>query len=355
MSGNNQSERGENMKLSVVITLYNKEPYLRDLFESLLRQGMKDGEYEVILVNDGSTDGTESICREFIAQHPNLNVKYKYQVNQGVSVARNVGIEMAEGEYIHFLDCDDYMLDNSYSYILSRWGNQGFDYIGFGLRMVDLRNGEESRIDTQLSSGHEIEQLSGFRLIVETRWPSSSVAGLYRTSFLKSNDICFPSGIIVGEDVWFNSDFFIKSPSCVLTSCRPYVYKFHSGSTMNTLSSLRAEKWFSSYYSLFVHLVDYKRNTPPCKDSEGISKGIGKVVNHHISVFIPKALRFRIPAERFNYWAEKFVQARIIPAPSKGLSIKVANYVFQHPHTYPFLSWCCVNIFYRFIYNWFHK
>lgn len=129
---------------------------------------MKGEDYEIILVNDGSTDGTESICREFIAQHPNLNVKYKYQVNQGVSVARNVGIEMAEGEYIHFLDCDDYMLDNSYSYILSRWGNRGFDYIGFGLRMVDVRNNEDTLIESHCVGGEEIEIVSGHSLIRET-------------------------------------------------------------------------------------------------------------------------------------------------------------------------------------------
>lgn len=253
------------MKLSIVIPVYNKEVWLRPLFESLMGQGLDKEDYEIIFVNDGSTDGSDAVCRDLISAHPEVNVKYRTQANAGVSAARNAGIDMAAGEYIHFLDCDDYMLDGSYGYLLEKWGDEGLDYIGFWPIWLEMRNGVDPSAEAAglTVSGDEKERVSGLRLVADGRWPSSSVAGLYRREFLKSRGVAFPVGVIVGEDLMFNSDFFIRSPRCVLTSCLPYVYRVHSSSTMNTISAEKAEKWFFSYYTTLKHLVDYKQNTPP--------------------------------------------------------------------------------------------
>ena len=348
------------MKLSIVIPVYNKEVWLRPLFESLMGQGLDKEDYEIIFVNDGSTDGSDAVCRDLISAHPEVNVKYRTQANAGVSAARNAGIDMAAGEYIHFLDCDDYMLDGSYGYLLEKWGDEGLDYIGFWPIWLEMRNGVDPSAEAAglTVSGDEKERVSGLRLVADGRWPSSSVAGLYRREFLKSRGVAFPVGVIVGEDLMFNSDFFIRSPRCVLTSCLPYVYRVHSSSTMNTISAEKAEKWFFSYYTTLKHLVDYKQNTPPaqsCISSEDLARGLGSTVSHHLGVFIPRALQFSLSSDSFRRWARKFVKAGIVPDASKGLSVRVANFVFLHPAAYPLLSWTCVNIFYRFLYHFVHK
>lgn len=102
--------------LSIVIPVYNVEAYLRQCLDSVLKS---DGAQhcEVILVNDGSTDSSPEICREYTAQYG--NVRLVNQPNQGLSEARNTGIREATGKYILFLDSDDFLYEGSLKYILS--------------------------------------------------------------------------------------------------------------------------------------------------------------------------------------------------------------------------------------------
>ena len=86
-------------KLTIVLTVYNKESFLRRSFESLLnQQAVKDGDYEILVVNDGSTDGSAAIIADYVAR--DKRVRVLTQQNQGLSMARNNAIELAAGEYI---------------------------------------------------------------------------------------------------------------------------------------------------------------------------------------------------------------------------------------------------------------
>ena len=90
-------------KISVIVPVYNVEPYLRKSINSLVEQTYSN--LEIILVDDGSTDGSEAICDEYADRYP--HIKVIHQKNAGQSAARNAGIEMAAGEWIAFLDSDD--------------------------------------------------------------------------------------------------------------------------------------------------------------------------------------------------------------------------------------------------------
>ncbi|MCF0144935.1 MAG: glycosyltransferase family 2 protein, partial [Firmicutes bacterium] len=92
---------------SVIIPVYNTEPYLREAFDSIVNQtvGFEDN-IQLIIINDGSPDNSEEICLEYKEKYPE-NIIYIKQENQGVSAARNVGIDTATGKYINFLDSDD--------------------------------------------------------------------------------------------------------------------------------------------------------------------------------------------------------------------------------------------------------
>lgn len=108
--------KGKKIKVSVIIPVYNSEKYIKDCLNSVLYQTL-DG-IEVILVNDGSKDDSQKIIDEYILK--NENIKCLVQENSGQAVARNNGIKMAEGEYIEFLDSDDYLestsLEKAYNY-----------------------------------------------------------------------------------------------------------------------------------------------------------------------------------------------------------------------------------------------
>ena len=97
-------------KVSVIIPVYNVEKYLRECLDSVVNQTIKD--IEIICVNDGSTDGSLDILNEYCSNDDRFVIIN--QENQGLSVARNNGLNSASGDYIAFIDSDDYLLNNDY-------------------------------------------------------------------------------------------------------------------------------------------------------------------------------------------------------------------------------------------------
>ena len=104
------------MKLSVIVPVYNVEKFLPRCLDSLLRQGMEVGEYEVICVNDGSPDNSAQILANYQAKHPDI-FRVVTQENQGLGGARNTGTALARGEYVAYVDSDDYLIDGAYRYL----------------------------------------------------------------------------------------------------------------------------------------------------------------------------------------------------------------------------------------------
>ena len=102
------------IKLSIVICTYNRERFLPGLFQSIIAQTLDKSLYEVVLVNNNSTDSTETLCKEFMATHADINCSYHIESNQGLSYARNRGIDESRGEYITFAD-DDALLAPDFS------------------------------------------------------------------------------------------------------------------------------------------------------------------------------------------------------------------------------------------------
>ena len=102
------------IKISVIVPVYNMERYLERCLDSLLGQTYKN--LQIILINDGSTDRSGAICDEYSVKDERIQVIHK--ANGGVSSARNVGIQTADGDYMHFVDCDDWIEPNTYERLL---------------------------------------------------------------------------------------------------------------------------------------------------------------------------------------------------------------------------------------------
>ncbi|MFV0365926.1 MAG: glycosyltransferase [Mangrovibacterium sp.] len=100
------------IEISAIISTYNRAQYLPGLFESILQQNIDSSRYEVVLVNNNSTDDTEAQCQVFMAAQPNLRVKYCVETQQGLSFGRNRGIKESEGKYLTFLDDDAVLTPN---------------------------------------------------------------------------------------------------------------------------------------------------------------------------------------------------------------------------------------------------
>ena len=110
-------KRNNDILLSVIVPVYNCEKYLDECLASLTRQGLNANEYEVLVVNDGSTDKSEKIALSYCEKYHNFYLLN--QENQGVSAARNKGLESARGKYIAFVDSDDFVADNLYLSVVS--------------------------------------------------------------------------------------------------------------------------------------------------------------------------------------------------------------------------------------------
>lgn len=101
------------MRFSVVICTYNRDKYLSDTLVSIAQQTYPKDDYEIVLVNNNSTDTTEEVCNKFSKEYPFVSFRYFVEMNQGISYARNRGIDEAKGEYIVFID-DDETIDDVY-------------------------------------------------------------------------------------------------------------------------------------------------------------------------------------------------------------------------------------------------
>lgn len=132
------------IKLSSIVPVYQVEKYLRKCVDSLLNQDLSSSEYEIILVDDGGTDACPQICEEYAATYPNIRVVHRE--NGGLSAARNSGIAVARGEYICFVDSDDYWQPNVLGGLMAQIERDNLDVLRFRLQYVRLTNERVSEL-----------------------------------------------------------------------------------------------------------------------------------------------------------------------------------------------------------------
>lgn len=206
-------------RLSIIIPVYNNENYLRPALQSVLAQTYPD--FEVLVIDDGSTDGSLAICREFAQKDDRLRVIQKE--NGGVSSARNRGLEEAAGQYIAFVDGDDCIDPEMYTTMITILQDTGAD-------LVDCRVIKESQYmprpyekgDVEVSD-HPLEYLSKKGYFID-----SSLNKVYRRDFIGHTR--FDEGISYSEDKLFVTELIFKAKKMALVSNVFYHYIQHGDS-----------------------------------------------------------------------------------------------------------------------------
>lgn len=145
------------MKLSIIIPIYKVETYLRKSIDSVLAQDMSSSEYEVILVDDESPDKCPQICDEYERAYGNIRVVHRE--NGGLSAARNSGIEVAKGEYIMFVDSDDYIEPNVLGGLMEHVQRDNLDVLRYRLQYVRIVNSEELIVNSGESRVKSLEPI----------------------------------------------------------------------------------------------------------------------------------------------------------------------------------------------------
>ena len=211
------------MKFSIIVPVYNVEQYLEQCLESLLAQDY--GDYEVICVNDGSTDGSRGILTKWEGRMPQMRVIDRE--NGGLSAARNTGQEAATGDYVVFVDSDDWVEPT----MLSRLAEEahGEDMICFACRKSD--SGATDTLIPEQNDGwsyynrHALEHREVPFVCVWQR--------CYRREFLEENNLRFREGIL-HEDNEFTPRACLKSKRVKVIPNVLYNYRIRSGSIMTT-------------------------------------------------------------------------------------------------------------------------
>ena len=185
------------MRYSVIIPVYNAKETLRRCLDSLVRQQFSD--YELLLINDGSTDGSDAICREYANTYS--CVRYFVKENGGVSSARNLGLEQAEGEYILFVDSDDYVSENYFSVISDALDNNVVDllmfgYCNFGSISAEWDTGEFNE-NTEVGIAIRVSSAMQQYLF------SSLLSKAFKRHIIEQYNMCFANDLAIGEDQAF--------------------------------------------------------------------------------------------------------------------------------------------------------
>ncbi len=242
-------------EVSVIVPVYNAAKFVKRCLNSLLEQDF-DREYEIIVINDGSTDNSLEIVQEIAARHNNIRVCS--QKNGGSSAARNTGLAHAHGKYVMFTDIDDFVSVRYISVMYRAAESSGADIVCCGFRSVN-ENGAPSGIDGIFKHRAGVfpsdKMLRSLLMDITVR--SFTWDKLYRRSLFTEHNIKFPVGKIY-EDLRTMPKLFYYARKIAVVRGVLYNYVHHSGSITGTMTPRKVFKYIDSYGSIRKFL-DEKR------------------------------------------------------------------------------------------------
>lgn len=231
----------DNTKVSIIVPVYNEEQYISTTLDSIINQNFEG--FELIVVDDGSTDNTLEIVTEKLS-NSKINHKIIYQENNGVSSARNRGIEESCGEYIVFVDADDYILTEH----LSQLYNPDYD---FSLIQLVKKDGENIS-NSHVYESEEISTKEFIKLELEMKIPFNFVQLSYNADIIKNNNLKFREDVTYGEDTDFAMRALSYGNKIKVSNEITYFYIQHNTSLTNTSKLKRFD-----YIPVLEDLADF--------------------------------------------------------------------------------------------------
>lgn len=220
------------MRFSIIIPVYNAEGFLSGCVESVLAD--KGTDFELILVNDGSTDGSGRLCDGFAARDGRVRVIH--QENRGPGGARNAGLEQAKGEYLLFMDSDDTLAAGALTALRGGVDRFGADILTFDY-LADDGGGKQTPVRANLAPENRPFRLAEHPAFLNSM--PATWARLWRRSLYMDNGIRYPERAFYGEDLQTSCKLFALAESIVYLPAHLYGYLDRSGSLMNTADPKR--------------------------------------------------------------------------------------------------------------------
>lgn len=262
--------------ISFIVPVYNVEEYLARCIDSILK--IKKFEYEILLINDGSTDDSGLICNKYSNLHN--NIKNYYKVNGGLSSARNFGINHSNGKYIVFVDSDDYINSSFFDEICDflTFENK-YDILTTNLHIIFSDNErliEYRKINNCVSGEEYLEYQHKYSSMI-----SSVVQNIYMSSFIRDNSLYFKEGIF-HEDEEFTPRAFLLASNVYQFYNHFYNYEIRSNSIMTTSNH---DKHFYDFSLIVKSLNEYYDNFN-FKDKYLKKLLINDLIDKYMSLFV---------------------------------------------------------------------
>ncbi|WP_455714724.1 glycosyltransferase family 2 protein [Anaerosporobacter sp.] len=231
-------------RLSIIIPVYNADKFLEECLQSIIRNEYED--MEVIIINDGSKDDSLEICNKY------KNIDSRIQIidkkNTGVSDSRNVGIKASQGQYIMFLDADDFLEPDALTIIIEDIIRDKYDFVAYSyytLKEDGARKEELFDIDNECSDLQVIREYMLASSTLNTCWGK-----LFRAEIIKENQITFQADLKIGEDFVFVAKYFMQVQSSIIKNIPIISYRQHGESAMRKYD-FRTRIWYTDYLFRF--------------------------------------------------------------------------------------------------------
>lgn len=254
------------VQISVIVPVYNADKYLVRCVESILHQSFAD--FELLLIDDGSSDGSSSICDDYAARDSRIRIFH--QANAGVSAARNLGLEKMRGRYLAFVDADDYV---SPHYLQDLYGSlcpdKGSGLVVQGIVQISP-TGEMLSIKETGDAFMEFHDF-GWAICHYRLYAQGYIASkLYDAELIRKHHLCFDTGIRVLEDLFFMYRYLLCCDYVLLSKKSNYIYVKYPDSgcrTMHPFHSVYAG--FRLYQDLLSKMME-QWVFPPDKERDGL-------------------------------------------------------------------------------------
>lgn len=255
------------LKLSVIVPVYNVEKYLCKCVDSLLNQDLLAEEYEIILVDDGSPDRCCQICDEYANSHDNIRAVHRE--NGGLSAARNSGVEEAKGQYVQFVDSDDYLEPNVLKALVEKMDTDGLDVLRFNYQNVNERYEvfEPNKVSKPFVD-YSDELCDGLTFLTERLG-----YGCYACQFVIRREILedcrFKEGIYF-EDTEWAPRLLVKAKRVTSTKLMVYNYLMRAGSITKSIDEQKKRKVLSDKLALIDSMKEQLEDAPDKRWFEGM-------------------------------------------------------------------------------------
>ncbi|RRT93464.1 glycosyltransferase family 2 protein [Empedobacter falsenii] len=255
--------------ISVIVPVYNAEEYLDKCINSILNQTYKD--FELILVNDGSTDNSLKICNNYKIKDNRIKVIYK--VNGGVSSARNIGIDKSTGEYILFIDADDFInTEFINNFVKESLSPELFKIHGYTNILLDNTK-TLSQLSNKIYEKRDVLKIIEDGFLTSNGYPFSK---LYSSKIIKEYNIKFDEGVKVCEDIIFNVNYIQHVNKILVEEYFDYQYVEHKNSAVRKLYYFKDD-----IYGFYQLKKAYKSIFPNLESN---------VINHSLGIFLLRTI-----------------------------------------------------------------